>query len=212
MREIAKLQQKVDLLRNADHEFRLFGAAAHRYEFNPCLDEDTLQAFEADHHIALPSDYRQFLLHMGNGGAGPHYGIAMLQQAVILSASDFLMQPFPYTHFWNGMDPPDWFARDLSPDEIEQVGWTLDETAYFADYHRHGTLQLVHEGCGYYSLLVISGPERGHMWHDARASDGGIQPLPDYKSDKRITFWQWYEYWLDVSLQQCCVTLPTTEE
>jgi hypothetical protein len=37
-----------------------------------------LAAFESTNRIGLPNDYRQFLAMIGNGGAGPFYGLARL--------------------------------------------------------------------------------------------------------------------------------------
>jgi hypothetical protein len=43
----------------------------------PCQKSE-LAAFESTNRIGLPNDYRQFLAMIGNGGAGPFYGLARL--------------------------------------------------------------------------------------------------------------------------------------
>jgi hypothetical protein len=195
--DILRLQQKLDLLRDADQTLNVFGSATHRYVVQPCLDETSLQAIEAQHQIHLPDEYRQFLLHIGNGGAGPYNGLASLEQALASTTPDELGRPFPYTHWWNGMIPPNWFDLDLSPDELEHLYRAPD---YAAPWHVQGTLCLAFQGCGYADRLVVMGGERGYMWCDARAGDGGIGPLPDFHDDRRVTFGAWYEAWLDASL------------
>ncbi len=39
------------------------------------MTEAAIRDTEAHYRIALPSDYREFLLRIGNGGAGPGYGL-----------------------------------------------------------------------------------------------------------------------------------------
>ena len=98
---------------------RVFGAEGHRYELNAVLPEDTIAAFEREHRIRLPPDYRAFLAELGNGGAGPHYGVFKLGE--IDDNFSFkpwktgemvgvLERPFPYTKDWN-----------LLPDELQRV-------------------------------------------------------------------------------------------
>jgi len=58
-----------------------------------------------------------------------------------------------------------------------------------------GALPICHEGCAYFVLLVVTGPDRGRMWIDGRASDGGIAPISD-QTGRAVTFAQWYGDWL----------------
>src|SRR5688572_19502657 len=71
--------QKIEQLRSRDAAFELFGASTHRYKFNPPLQPEQVAAFEASHAVRLPEDYRDFILNVGNGGAGPCYGIYPLR-------------------------------------------------------------------------------------------------------------------------------------
>lgn len=58
---------------------KVIGADGHGFIVNAPLAEADVRAFEQRHGIALPADYRGFLLHVGNGGAGPYYGIFKLE-------------------------------------------------------------------------------------------------------------------------------------
>jgi hypothetical protein len=214
MSDIAHLLDKLERLRQADHALSLFGARDHRYQLGPPVTESKLARFERLHRVMLPGGYRDFLLHAGDGGAGPYYGLYSLETALISAGEGFLAHPFPYQHWWNGIDPPDWWASPHAEDLDEHSA--PRHADYDADRHVQGTLRLAHEGCGYYCLLVISGAERGHMWSDGRSGDGGVLPLPHHPGPHRaegsslipiespatrLTFFAWYEEWLDTSLR-----------
>ena len=72
------IRKAVAALARRDRELMHFGASRHRYRFNPPLAEREVTAFEQRHGIRLPQDYRGFLIEVGNGGAGPHYGVFRL--------------------------------------------------------------------------------------------------------------------------------------
>jgi hypothetical protein len=76
--QIAELHQLVNRLRTADQSCRVFGSDRHRHRFGPALPSARAKAFESAHSINLPPDYRCFLTTIGNGGAGPYYGLAPL--------------------------------------------------------------------------------------------------------------------------------------
>jgi hypothetical protein len=61
-----------------DSAATIFGALQHRWKVEPVLSEDALAAFEAEHGVTLPAGYRAFVAHVGNGGAGPYYGLSPL--------------------------------------------------------------------------------------------------------------------------------------
>jgi len=86
---------------------------------NPVLPEQEVLAFAQRYQIELPADYRYFLTTVGNGGAGPFYGIFPLGQADGLGhsleswaeADEFVgkrSEPFTLTNSWNDLDgrPP----------------------------------------------------------------------------------------------------------
>lgn len=58
-----------------DGDAKVFGVDSHHFLLNPTIEEEEIEAFERRHKILLPTDYRNFLIHIGNGGAGPYYGI-----------------------------------------------------------------------------------------------------------------------------------------
>lgn len=108
-----------------------------------------MRGFESNHGIDLPPDYRCFLTTIGNGGAGPFYGLEVLR-----AFDRDLSKPFPFTAATDSIraDEP---GRDV------------------AEFP--GLLEVCHQGCGIYSYLVVNGPTYGTIW-DGRAEDDDYRP------------------------------------
>ncbi|MHC4177781.1 MAG: SMI1/KNR4 family protein [Planctomycetota bacterium] len=172
MIDVVHIRHDLDRLRIADSEHQLFGAEEHRYVVRPRLSLTTINEFEARHRIELPDEYRLFLQLVGNGGAGPGYGLFALLAEIIAERS----------------------ANPATTKRAKMQDW------YFSSQHVNGSIPLCHEGCGYFDLLVLAGPKRGSIWIDGRASDGGIAPILD-NSGNAHTFSGWYEEWLTTSLR-----------
>ncbi|MHC5613600.1 MAG: SMI1/KNR4 family protein [Nostoc sp.] len=78
MNKVLQLKKKLSQLALLDATFQIFGSELHEYQFKPCLSNKDIQVFESRHNITLPSEYRDFLLEVGNGGTGPGYGLSSL--------------------------------------------------------------------------------------------------------------------------------------
>ncbi len=169
-RVLAKLEQ----VRNRG--LTSFGSNTHKFRLNPPITETAVQKFERKHRIDLPEDYRAFLTLAGNGGAGPFYGLLPLERwgdAVIEDIPDYLAMPSP-----------------LRPHIPENVEWETALGCAFEELFQD-TLALVHQGCAYYALLIVSGFHRGKVVYVDLDRCG----TPYFVQDK--TFIAWYERWLD---------------
>ena len=140
--DVADLASLVEQLRSADTRLRVFGSETHKYRPGSTLSETEQQAFELANRITLPADYRAFLAHVGNGGAGPAYGLTPLDPCAIDCG---LSRPFLAIK-----------ATDqLTEDELERLMF-LDEYP--------GILEVCHHGSGIVSFLVVNGPTYGTIW------------------------------------------------
>jgi hypothetical protein len=74
-----QFSQRIKDLAERDPERRLFGSQLHNYELLPCLTESELDALESSYGIEVPPEYRVFVSGIGNGGAGPGYGLQPLR-------------------------------------------------------------------------------------------------------------------------------------
>jgi len=69
-------------LAHLDPSLRRFGARHHRYQPGPPLSPARVAELEAAAGVALPDDYREHLLHVGDGGAGPYLGLMPLDHPI----------------------------------------------------------------------------------------------------------------------------------
>lgn len=188
----------------------IFGADSHNFGLNPRLSEADAQAFEQDHHIVLPSDYRQFLTDIGNGGAGPFYGLFPL--ATMDDGMSFrqwkendglvgvVSQSFLITQEWNdltGMPGPE-LANQNESEYEEQM--ELFEKKYWSATLLNGAIPICHEGCALRIWLVVSGDQSGYLWEDRRSEYGGLRRLR-LSDGSPASFARWYEEWLNECLQ-----------
>jgi hypothetical protein len=105
--EFAAIKDSLRLLRKSGAKLKVFGSESHRFRLHRPLSEPTVRDFEIRHRITLPSDYRDFLILIGNGGAGPAYGLFKLgemddgfEHKPWTESDSFvgiLSQPFPHS-------------------------------------------------------------------------------------------------------------------
>jgi hypothetical protein len=195
-------------LRVSDPDCKRFGARAHRYRLNAVLGEADLAAVEARHRIALPADFRLFLGRVGNGGAGPGYGLSRWgeenegHQVRPWGPEHDLSKPFPHRKAWTGSGYLDEPVREEYDDieEYERVHarWADPETR-LNDYWEaaaldFGNVRLCHYGCGQWAFLVVNGPCAGEVWRDLSSDGMGVKPID--LDGRRATFGAWYIDWL----------------
>ncbi|MFI5672545.1 SMI1/KNR4 family protein [Streptomyces sp. NPDC051704] len=188
---------------------RVFGAQGHGFRLGPVMGEDQVRALEADLGVGLPPQYRSFLLDVARGGAGPHYGLMTpvsgddgwewvgvgLAWPAQPTTAEFAGRPFMAEALHGEL-------AALDAQEPRREAFAAEEAfrgAYAAwdarceelnDAQEAGAVFLVEQGCGYASLLVMTGPHRGSVWEDLRPMDGGIAPTGQ-------DFAQWYRSWLE---------------
>ncbi len=128
-------------LQDEDPDFRVFGASEHRYQLHPPLPEATIRLFETQYGITLPDEYRHFLSVIGNGGAGPYYGILPLA-----ATTEFCdpSRPFP-------------FKGKTRPRRQAVERWATNQEP--------GVLAIAERGCMLYCYLVVNGANHGTVWN-----------------------------------------------
>jgi hypothetical protein len=202
----SRIQRALQRLRSTRSNSAIFGADSHRSVLNPTLTEAEVLSFERQHRISLPADYRKFLIRIGNGGAGPYYGVFPLGQ---MDAKEgvtpwheddgfvgALSEPFLLARDWNDLTgmPSD----DLLAGHDAEYERQLDdfEKRYWRSSLMNGAIPICHEGCALRIWLVVTGDEAGRVWRDGRAEYKGLKPLVT-ADGAPATFSLWYKEWLD---------------
>lgn len=170
------IERRLHQLAELDARRAAFGANRHDWATEAPMRAEEIATFERVHGVTLPLDFRRFLERVTAGGAGPHYGLAPLPQS-LEEESRYGSMP------WRMREA---FVGDTTSDEAAAAVAT-DTSA------RGGYLVLADQGCGYKTILVLTGPRRGRVISDMREAHEGF--LPEAPS-----FLDWYERWLDRAL------------
>ena len=206
-----------------DPRREVFGSGGHGYKLNPPLPLSVVEAFEGRHGVSLPEDYRLFMTEIGNGGAGPCYGLLPFgkddddrdwEGGGLVGDPG---RPFPHTTAWNLPDSfwagePDW-PPDTPIEVQDRMMDTWDrelEAHYWDPAIMDGAIPICHKGCALRQWLVVHGGQRGLVWDDLRADQAGIAPVLG-ESGEPVTFAAWYMTWLDTSLAKAGETPCSTD-
>ncbi|MFJ4781309.1 SMI1/KNR4 family protein [Streptomyces sp. NPDC088762] len=213
------VRERVQSLIAAPAGDRVFGAIGHKFFLEDPLSPAELADLEGQMGVSLPGEYRDFLLRVGAGGAGPSHGVYPVRliqgrwrwegDGADLADLSRLAEPFPR----EGADPEavqlllseqpeeDDFediedfddAIEAWEERWEPVMWSADRTV--------GAVVISTLGCAAREWLIISGPEGGRIWSDNRADEEDLKPLLDDHGTP-MTFTRWYLTWLERAERQ----------
>lgn len=185
--QLKRIKIKIDQARKVDSELQVFGASTHKYQLGTPVTLAELLAFEERYGVELPPPYREFLLQVGNGGAGPYYGLYPLGRGV----SELVETPEATLRL------PARIAPGINEAEWQGLTHRLDhEPLSDEDYDQEvarlysGIMPLGSQGCTYLHALVVSGEHAGRVVNlDAELN------RPKFCHEEH--FLDWYERWLD---------------
>lgn len=216
-KQIENIKSKLSKLKSIDKNHKVFGADTHLYKMNPPMKLKEVTAFQKEHSVQLPESYIQFITQIGDGGAGPFYGLNSLEDSIITyydendeAKTEYfgLSQPFPHTEIWNiESELKDLYAEIEAAEEAkdEALSEKLHEKKWDmigAPNHDYGRINISDYGCGVQISLVVNGSEKGNIWTDDRTNDAGLYPSIELGNADKLNFLDWYELWLDNSLAE----------
>lgn len=226
MFDLSQIRVKLDALRSHDPDFFVFGAYRHQYRLGDPISESSLVRIETKLQVGLPEEFRQFLLQIGNGGAGPGLGLERLDLgppavAEVLARTE---NAFAYRDTFESMY---WkTARLLSIDStllarecklhgtlhMSEVSGSSDDEWFGNVWMKYndGMLPLADLGGGMVAKLMVSGEKRGTIWIVDESEGESFVEFRDASdiacgevdSTKEYKFVDWYEHWLDQSYRK----------
>lgn len=185
--QLDRIKNKLNQAMRKDTAFSVFGASSHQYKVNERLTAKELADWQAHNQVTLPEPYAQFLTKVGNGGAGPYYGIYPIEKAASNTERQALLaksvlHPGMAKEEWNHLIEPLTKDEDIPDEEYDDV----------CNKVLGGMLYIGTQGCEYDMYLVLEGKYRGRIVY---TSD--FHPDHPFFFVYEDSFLDWYERWLD---------------
>jgi hypothetical protein len=120
------------------------------------LGWEGVREFERRHGVVLPEPYRTFVAEIADGwrAGPPDHGLVPLASLPPDWGNGrperVLSRPFPLTRGW--------YWDDEGAEPCAELDARIEEV------FNHGSVVLGTDGCGMYWHLVVTGPQRGHIW------------------------------------------------
>lgn len=155
-----RIRVLVCLAGEKDRQHAISGAKTHHYRFNPTASVQEVRQFEAELGITLPESYFRFLTEIGNGGAGPDYGLYSLEQMRSCNEHLLWQLPFGETYLDSALTQEKWnaFIKTLDAEEEDEAIEALIGRMF------HGALVISTHGCSYDTVLMCSGSHEGKLF------------------------------------------------
>lgn len=195
--EVERILKQAQLI---DSQCELFGTSTHQYKLNPPINQTFVDEVEKKYNFQLPNDYVQFITEVGDGGAGPSYGIYQFGNFMRKGKTPRIEKSYeayryslgrPFTPQPIPLNEAEWLAECFGFD-IE--AYKENPKKYFAYENDNdlcamdGFLVLGSHGCGLEYGLITSGERYGQVFD---TDNEGIYMFIAY------SFTDFYQNWLD---------------
>ncbi len=194
-----------------------YGNYGHKYKSNPKLSLKKAKEFENEIDEKLPEEYLLFLTKVCNGKIGPCYGLFELKKAIKESIENYSYNYEDDVYDMNNLPDYKTCFSDfpISTKQAEKYIYDVEEVTEnevdtFEIDKLTGVLFLSNYGCGHNYILVIKGEQKGTVWFFSDHRD--LSPLYYKKTRKQLNFFDWYENWLDESLNELSKTKKKSNE
>ncbi|WP_329204192.1 SMI1/KNR4 family protein [Streptomyces sp. NBC_00683] len=150
------------------------------------LSEAEICEAEAELGIGFPDQYRAYLLRQNAGGTVNRLGRSAAGwgwHGDSHTNYDLLTTAFPhpdsYRAYEDELDAREPLTENFPDHNAYRAAWEQWDAEYevFEERKTSGAVFIQDNGCGFSTLLVVSGPLRGSLWFDGRATCDQILPL-----------------------------------
>lgn len=197
MRTGEEIKAVLNAAQELDKNCELFGAPRHRYALNPPAEKAYVRELEERYGFRLPKDYFHFITEIGDGGAGPDYGLSSFTAFFRTQASP---KAEAYASACRGSLSKPFSPRPMGAEEVENYAIVTKERyrkhpeRYFIcdefedEGLTHGFLVLGTHGCQWDFGLAVTGDRRGQIFD--MDNEGGYGFTAG-------SFAEFYESWLE---------------
>ncbi len=166
---------------NVDSGRKVFGSASHKYQLNPVISPAEIRQHEERYRVTLPEEYKFFMTKVGNGGAGPYYGIYPLDK--IEQYHEYIEESGKPAWIGDALTPEIWAGKMALLDNDDDDTYDQIMKEITSGFQVIGT-----QGCTFDNLLMNSGSEKGRMVYiDWNLISENVPCLTG------MTFLEWYE-------------------
>lgn len=160
-------------------EFSALHEGKSPYTLNKPLTNGQVEQFERRTKVDLPADYRDFLIHIGNGGKFDRPLPVDLSHASDALRSCLQSESVDETYIGLPFDP--YKCKLCFDDSLDAIDDDTEDHEYDKMLLEafHGTVTLYNDGCGYYDLLVVAGEQRGKVYAIDTCHGQGIREIAD---------------------------------
>ncbi|MFB7598424.1 SMI1/KNR4 family protein [Streptomyces sp. NPDC056160] len=165
------------------------------------LTQAEIHEAETELKVTFPDEYREYLLRRNGEGRVNRLcrtadgwgweGDSRTDRALL--GTDF-PHPDSYRDQEDLLDACEPRREDFADEDAHRAAWQRwdDEYGVLQDHKTAGAVCVQENGCGFATLLVLTGPHRGEMWFDARATCDRI--LPMRLGGGPVSFAQWFDH------------------
>ena len=206
------------------------GNYVHMHLFRPVVDQEELELWEESIGITLPEDYRCYLTCLGNGGAGPHYGILPFhfllrdeyqKEAVYTWGQEQrfhelakrryeyeLQDTFTLYEEYRSHTPE---VEQMDYNQFEEMLWKKEEHEVYEPLYEPGLLSVCDPGCSGDIGLLLNGSHRGYV--SGISQEGYFHHLvPNFSLVQEMRSWTPFaDFFMDYirKTAEFCDNLPT---
>lgn len=211
----AELDKKLSAVKIMWHNFAawdkdqaVFGAFMHHYQLNETLTENQIVAFEKKHQFSFPSEYRQYLKLVSNGGVGPFYGMYSFENSTIalnsgsIDEGDFVVHLTKHpSHYSQAFPITDEQVNEYLANKVKNPKAQSQPIKLAKD--AGGYLFLAEYGCGGYYIMTVNGNGAGEVWYlqktdsnkltyEMKDAEGNVTMSGSYGDDKEENYFEIY--------------------
>lgn len=182
----AYIYELLNKANEVDREYKVFGASKHKYKLNSPASMDEIRALEAELNITFPEEFVYFYTEIGNGGAGPYYGLYSLEgiKRNCDSKQNDSIQPLIDSNLSNAT----WYKL------MEQMEADDDACDEIYQQVSSGVVIIGTQGCTFDNLLMFKGSEAGKIVYIDWNLESEYPPVLT-----RMSFLEWYvSYFEDI--------------